>query len=270
MVNSDFLLKAVSLVALMVLLFLVIRYVERKNLYFPLRTVEATPGSIGLEYEDIRTTTADGVEISGWFIRSDSPRAVLIFCHGNGGNIGHRLEKIRMLNGLQIDVLIFDYRGYGESGGSPSENGLYLDAEAIYDFLVNERKVDSRKIIVYGESLGAAVAADLVSRHDAGGIILEGSFPSVKDMAKRYFPFIPSFLLKGGFQTIEKMKSVEVPKLIFHSREDEIVPFEFGERILSASPEPKEFVQLQGGHNDAFLISDDVFVERIDAFVNSL
>jgi fermentation-respiration switch protein FrsA (DUF1100 family) len=266
--NSDYLLKAVSLAALVFLLFVFIRYVEKKNLYFPLRTVEATPGSIGLEYEDIWVTTADGVGISGWFIRSASPRAVLIFCHGNGGNIGHRLEKVRMLNGLRIDVLVFDYRGYGESGGSPSENGLYLDAEAVYDLLVNHKKVDPRQIIAYGESLGAAVAADLVSRHDAGGIILEGSFTSVKDMAKRYFPFIPSFVLKGGFQTLEKIRSVEVPKLLFHSRDDEIVPFEFGERIFSAAPGPKEFVELRGGHNDAFLVSGDVFVERIDAFVS--
>jgi fermentation-respiration switch protein FrsA (DUF1100 family) len=133
---------------------------------------------------------------------------------------------------------------------------------------VNHKKVDPRQIIAYGESLGAAVAADLVSRHDAGGIILEGSFTSVKDMAKRYFPFIPSFVLKGGFQTLEKIRSVEVPKLLFHSRDDEIVPFEFGERIFSAAPGPKEFVELRGGHNDAFLVSGDVFVERIDAFVS--
>ncbi len=257
-------------IGIIILLFFSIRHLEQKNLFFPFREIETKPNDIGLDYEDITVTTKDAVRLVGWFVPSKMHRATLIFCHGNAGNIGHRIEKIKIFNELNLDVLIFDYRGYGMSTGSPSEDGLYLDAEAAYDYLVNAKKISPSGIIVYGESLGGAVAVDLASKYEVGGIIIEGGFTSVKDMAKKIFPFIPTFVYANKFDSLQKIKNVKYPKLILHSIDDEIVPFEFGKKLFVAALEPKEFVELRGGHNDAFLASKEIFRSRIDLFVNRL
>ena len=258
------------IIVFLILAFLFLRFLEKKNLYFPLRTIDATPKEIGLDYETVNITTEDGVEISGWFISAETPRATIIFCHGNGGNISHRLDKIKILSGLNLDVFIFDYRGYGMSKGSPSEKGLYLDAESVYNYLINVEKLSPQKIIVFGESLGSAVAVDLAHKHDMAGVILEGGFTSVGDMAKVIFPFVPTFIYASKFNAFEKIKSVKSPKLIFHSADDEIVPFELGKKLFNAAAEPKEFVKIQGGHNGAFLNSQDVFASRINEFVRRI
>ena len=254
------------LIAVLASLFLLIRYFEKKNLYFPLRTIEANPSDIGLYYEDIVLTTGDGIDINLWYIPADDSIATIIFCHGNGGNISHRLEKIRMLNGIGLNVLIFDYRGYGSSGGSPSEEGLYLDASAVFGYLVNIRKVPSDRLIVYGESLGAAVAVELAGKHNLAGIIIEGGFSSVKEMGKRVFPFIPSFIYKSRFDSLSWIKEVNVPKLFFHAREDEVVPLELGRKVYDVASGPKEFVLIDGGHNDAFLVSEEMYIREIKSF----
>ncbi|MBI5098804.1 MAG: alpha/beta hydrolase [Nitrospirae bacterium] len=259
-----------SIAAVLIILFLLIRFLEYKSLYFPLKKVEATPKDIDLDYEDIVVTTTDGVQISGWFIPARKPRATLLFCHGNGGNISHRLEKINMFNFLNLNVLIFDYRGYGKSKGSPSEKGLYHDAEAIYAYLLNKKGFVPQEIIAYGESLGGAVAVDLASRHELGGIIIEEGFTSARDIGKTVLPFIPSSFYKSEFDSLKKIKNIKSPKLIFHSPDDEIVPFKLGKRLYDEAPEPKEFVQLQGGHNDAFLTSQELFLGKIDSFVGRL
>jgi fermentation-respiration switch protein FrsA (DUF1100 family) len=257
-------------IALIILFFFFIRFIEKKSLYFPLRNIEATPRDIGLTYDEVFVVTADGVKISGWYIPSDSPRATVLLSHGNGGNISHRLEKIKLLHDLDLSILLFDYRGYGMSTGSPSEAGLYLDAGAMYGYLVNEKRIPAEKIVGYGESLGGAVIVALADKHELGGMILEGSFTSIRDMARKYFPFIPVFVYKTSFDAFEKIKDIKIPKLHFHSRSDEIVPFELGKKLFENAPEPKEFVALQGGHNDSFIVSEDVFRERIDAFINKL
>lgn len=261
---------AFLIVVIPVFLFFFIRFLEYKSTYYPFRAIENTPKDIGLEYEDVSLTAKDGVNISGWFIPSQSSRAVLLFCHGNGGNISHRLEKIMILNRLNLDVLIFDYRGYGKSKGRPSENGLYLDAEAAYDYLLNEKKIPPQRIIGYGESLGGAVIAELALRREFGSIIMESSFTSVADMAKTVAPFIPGFVYKSRFDTLSKIKNIGYPKLILHSINDETVPFEQGRRLFNNAEEPKEFIEMQGGHNDAFLVSGDLFVSAIDSFIERL
>jgi fermentation-respiration switch protein FrsA (DUF1100 family) len=265
--SSEYAMKALFFISILFLFFLFLRFIEKKNLYFPLREIEATPQNIGIAYEDINLTTKDGIQITGWFIPSEKARATFLFFHGNGGNISHRLEKIKMLNVLNVNVFIFDYRGYGESSGSPSENGLYADAEAAYDLLVNKRKIAPPRIIAYGESLGGAVAVYLAGKREVGGIIMESTFTSVRDMAKRLLPFFPRFLLKSRFDSLEKIKEIGVPKLILHSRDDEIVPLELGNMLYREAAGPKEFVELRGGHNDAFLISQEIFTSAIDSFI---
>ncbi|MEK6528456.1 MAG: alpha/beta fold hydrolase, partial [Nitrospirota bacterium] len=194
--------KIVLIIIIILFFFLAVRYLEKKNLYYPFRAIEATPEDIRLKYEDVYVTTEDGVRLFAWFIPSEEPRATLMFCHGNGGNISHRLDKIKIFNDLFLDVFIFDYRGYGMSKGKPSEQGLYLDAEAVYDYLLNNKKIPPQKLIVYGESLGGAVTVELAGRHKVGGIIIENTFTSVKDMAKRIFPFIPAFIYANKFDSL--------------------------------------------------------------------
>ncbi len=259
-----------SIAAALIILFALVRFLEHKSLYFPLKKIEATPKEIDLDYEDISVTAKDGVKLNGWFIPARNPRATLLFCHGNGGNISHRLEKISMFNFLGLNVLIFDYRGYGKSKGRPSETGLYLDAEAMYQYLLNEKGLVPQEIIAYGESLGSAVAVDLASKYELGGLIIEEGFTSVKDMGETLLPFIPSSVFKSEFNSLNKIKDIRSPKLFFHSADDEIVPFTLGRMLYDASPEPKEFVQLQGGHNDAFLISQELFMGKIDSFAGRL
>jgi fermentation-respiration switch protein FrsA (DUF1100 family) len=258
------------IIAVPFFLFFSTRFLEHNSLYFPYRTIDATPKDIGLEYEEIELRTSDNVSLSAWFIPSERSRAVVLFCHGNGGNISHRLEKILIMNRLGLDTLIFDYRGYGRSTGKPSEKGLYIDVETMYDHLVNEKKLPPEKIVGYGESLGGPVIIELASKRDMAGIIIEDAFTSVREMAKVHFPFIPASFLKSGYNTLDKIENIKIPKLIFHSVNDEIVPFEQGKRIFEAAPEPKEFVELQGGHNDAFIVSRDVYSSGIDRFVGIL
>ena len=248
-------------------LFSLIRYIEKRSLYFPLRAIEVTPHDIGLEYEEIIVSTGDGVRISGWFIPSPAPRATILLSHGNGGNISHRLDKIKVLNDLKVNVLIFDYRGYGMSKGRPSEQGLYLDCEAMYRYLVNEKNTPPEKIIGYGESLGGAVIIDLAGRLPLGGIIIEGSFTSIRDMAKHYLPFIPTFVYKTTFNSIDKIMKVTSPKLHFHSMSDDVVPYELGKKLFDNAQGPKKFVNLQGGHNDSFLISEETYAAGLDSFI---
>lgn len=256
-----------SIAAALIILFFLIRFLEYKSLYFPLSRIEATPKDVDIDYEDVAATTTDGVRISGWFIPARKPRATLLFCHGNGGNISHRLEKISMFNFLGLNVFIFDYRGYGKSNGSPSEKGLYLDAEAAYQYLLREKGLAPQEVVAYGESLGGAVAVDLAARHKLGGIIIEEGFTSSRDMGKVILPFIPSFIYKSEFDSLKKIRHITAPKLIFHSANDEIVPFRLGKRLFDEAPEPKEFVQLQGGHNDAFAISEELFMGKLDQFI---
>ncbi|MEF9476260.1 MAG: alpha/beta hydrolase, partial [Candidatus Mariimomonas ferrooxydans] len=149
-------------------------------------------------------------------------------------------------------------------------NGLYLDAEAVYEYMKNEKGAPPERIIIYGESLGGAVAVDLASRHETGGIIIEGTFTSVREMAKKIFPFIPTFIYKSRFDSLKKIKAVKTPKLIFHSADDEVVPFELGKALYDAAEEPKEFVEIKGGHNDAFLVSGDIFSNKINEFVKKI
>ncbi|MBI4844727.1 MAG: alpha/beta hydrolase [Nitrospirae bacterium] len=267
---NEYLFRAGLLLGGVILLFFFFRFFEKSNLYFPFKKLDGTPADIGLNFEDVNITASDGISINAWFIPSALPRAAIIFSHGNGGNISHRLEKILILNNLNFDVLIYDYRGYGQSKGRPGEDGLYLDAEAVYKYLVNERRISSGRIIAFGESLGAAVSIDLALKHELRGVIIEEGFTSVKDVAKHYLPFIPAIIYKSKYDSLEKIKNVHSPKLFFHSIDDEIIPYDFGKRLFEAAPEPKMFVNLRGGHNDAFLVSKDLFIKGIDDFVKEM
>ena len=252
------------------LIFAYIKYIERKGIYYPTKEINLTPASLGLKYENIFFKTQDGLKLNGWFISADASRGTLLFCHGNAGNIGHRLDKIILFHNLHLDTFIIDYRGYGQSEGEPSENGIYLDAKAGYNYLVNERKIKPEQIILYGESLGCGVIIDLAAKERVGALIAEGAFSRGKDMAKRIYPFLPSFLFSNSFDCLAKIKKIDAPKLFMHSRDDEIVPYSLARRLYNAADEPKYFAELRGDHNNAFMESQKEYVSSINSFIKKL
>ena len=227
-----------------------VRYFEYKSIFYPARFIAATPAAIGLPFEDVFIKTRDNVTINGWLVKSSTGRGTLIFCHGNAGNIGDRLEKIQLFHQTGFNILIIDYRGYGRSRGRPDEDGIYRDAVAAYDYLRAREDIDHSRVIGYGESLGGAVIVDLAAQRDLAALIIHSSFTSAADMAKTIYPFIPSFLLGTKLDSAAKISKIAAPKLFIHSRADEIVPFRLGERLYQAAARPKEFLEVSGGHND--------------------
>ena len=263
--------KFVLYVIIFVVLFLAgIRYIERHSIFFPMKEMSSTPKDVGLSYEDIYFTTIDNKKLNGWFIPAHNAEFTLMFVHGNAGNIGHRLEKILLFHVLGLNVFIFDYRGYGKSEGAPSEKGVYKDIDAAYLYLTDKRRIPKDRIILYGESIGGAVAIDLASREEVRGLITEETFSSVKDMAKMAYPVIPHFVFSARFNSVSKIGQVSCPKLIIHSVDDEIVPFYLGEKLLNAAKPPKKFLKVRGSHNTAFFDSKEEFVKGIQSFVNEL
>ncbi|MFC1621754.1 alpha/beta hydrolase [Candidatus Omnitrophota bacterium] len=259
-----------------------IRYFEYKSLYFPMKEIEIDPSAVGLNYEDVYFETEDGVKINAWFVPAGDSEYTLLFSHGNGGNISHRVEKILFLNGLGLNVFIFDYRGYGKSSGRPrtsrfapvrgrpSEKGFYKDIEAAYNYLVTEKNIPPERIIPYGESLGGPVALDLASKKKVRALITESTFTSTVDMARALYPVFPAFLMSEKFDSLNKIKDIKVPKLIIHSKNDDIVPFSLSLKLFNAAPEPKHHTILMGSHNSAYVDSKDVYLSGIREFLRDL
>lgn len=241
---------------------------QRALLYFPSEEIEATPRDIGLDYRELTLRTKDGVYISAWYIPARNARGFVLFCHGNAGNISHRLDTIRIFNSLGLGILIFDYRGYGKSQGSPDEEGTYLDAEAGWDWLVDTLQTEPERIVLFGRSLGSAVAAEVALRKKAALLIMESGFTSVPDLGKKYFPHLPvGIMARYRYTSISKVGRIKIPKLFIHSPGDEIVPYEHGVKLFEKAAEPKEFLNIAGGHNEGFLLSGQVYVEGLRAFL---
>ncbi len=242
----------------LLLLYGAIRFLEWKMIYFPRVEIEATPDLLGLKFEDITFIAEDGVKLNGWWIPHPQARGTLIHCHGNAGNLGHRVELAARLHQLGVNVFLFDYRGYGKSLGRPSERGLACDARAAYEF-VRAQYGDAERppVVLHGQSLGGAVAAQLALEKKVRGLILESAFTSVPDMARQLYPGLPLHrLLATRFDTLDHVQHLTLPKLIAHSPADEVVPFEMGRRLFAAAAPPKQFVALTGGHNDGLWTPD--------------
>ncbi len=238
-------------------------------IYYPERVLSVTPHSIGLQFESVSFETTDGVQLSGWFVPSESARGVILFCHGNAGNISHRLDSIQIFHQLGLDVFIFDYRGYGQSEGKPTEQGTYKDAEAAWRYLIEERQVKPNEVIIFGRSLGGAVASWLAQSHTPGGLILESTFTSLPDIAAGLYPYLPvRLLLRFEYNTAEYLGRVDCPVLIVHSRDDEIMPFDHGQQLFESAKEPKKFLETTGTHNNGFITSGKRYEDGLHTFIS--
>lgn len=234
----------------------------------PGRQLEMYPNNINLTFEDVYTKTEDGETIHGWFVPAEDARVTLLFSHGNAGNISHRLESIALFNSLGLNVLIYDYRGYGQSTGAISEQGFYKDVMSMYQFLTGQKGIKPENIVLFGRSLGAAIASQLATRVKAGGVILESPFTSVPDMGARLYPFLPVRLLsRFKLSNVAHVKNIKLPVLLVHSRDDEIIPYKQGEEVYEAAHEPKTLLPIRGDHNGGFLYSGQFYIEGIEAFL---
>ena len=249
-------------------------FYQPRLLYFPdmpTRQIDATPEDIGLDFESVTLVTSDNVQLDAWFLPADPARGTLLFCHGNAGNISHRLDSLRLFHELGLSVLIFDYRGYGQSTGTPTEEDTYRDADAAWQYLVQQRGIAPQHIILFGRSLGASIAARLASRQAAAGVILESAFTSVPDIAAKFYPWLPvRWMSRYQYNTREQLADIHSPVLIVHSRDDEIISYDNGEDLFEAASKPKQFLELRGGHNDAYLVSGESYVQGVDVFLNAV
>ena len=242
-----------ALAVLVVLSGVLLMWLEDRLIYFP----EPWPASFDASgraqrpVEDVHIRTADGVSLHGWWLESRGASRTLLFLHGNAGNLTGRLPWLVALSRLPANVLAIDYRGYGLSDGTPTEEGLAEDARAAWGWLTREKRISPGTIIAYGNSLGGAVAARLAQEREVGGLILTSTFTSIPEMARRHMPFVPRFLVRTRWNTLERLPEIAVPVLIIHSREDELIAFEMAERNYAAAREPRRLVLLRdGGHNE--------------------
>jgi fermentation-respiration switch protein FrsA (DUF1100 family) len=266
------LLSGLGWIALAILLLNAAMWILQPGMvFYPTRALAATPADWGLAFEDVDLTADDGIRLHGWYIPNTDATHTLLFFHGNAGNISHRGDSIAIFNRLGLSLLIIDYRGYGRSAGRPSEAGVYLDARAARKHLVEVRGVDPERILVFGRSLGASVAADLAARVPSGGVILESGFSSARDMARHLYPGLHRVLyLRYDFDAAERLSRVRSPVLVLHSPDDEIVPYTLGRKLFEAAREPKRFVDLRGDHNNGFLASQPDYERGLAAFLGSL
>ena len=245
---------------------------ETRFIYFPSRAHEATPAGLGLPSEEVRLTAEDGVRLHGWFLPVRGARWTVLLSHGNAGNISHRLDRTLFLQTrLGASVLLYDYRGYGKSEGSPDERGTYRDARAAFRYLVEQRQVPPERLVLFGESLGSAVSLDLALSHPAAALVLEAPFTSVRDMARTtiFFPLAP--FVRTRYDNLDKVARLRVPLLVLQGDRDEVVPFAQGRRLFEAAPGLKRFFTIPGaGHNDAYFVGGDAYWQAIADFLAGL
>ena len=270
------LLRIAMLVAVGVVIGVVLRQMpilDRFMVYFPSRQLHTTPAEVGLEYSDVYLTAADGVRIHAWHIPGESD-TTLLWLHGNAGNISHRVNNIAALNRRTgLGVLIVDYRGYGLSDGSPSEDGLYMDAEAAFEFLASDVGLNPAKdIVLFGRSLGAGVAAEMATRHAVRCVIMESGFTSTIDMARATRPawlvYALMPLISARYDTLSKIGNIKSPVMIVHGDHDDIVPFYMAEQLYEAAREPKRFHAVRGAmHNDVYEHGGPAYFNALSEFI---
>jgi len=249
---------------------------ERAYVFLPgERTVSPPAAELHLGQDRVRYPSTDGVTLSAWIIPASSPASGfwMLICHGNFGNIGfgRRPQFYSFMRDLGINLLAFDYRGYGESTGAPDERGLYDDARASYDYLARARGIAPERLLLFGHSLGSGVAIELASRVPAAALIVEGAFTSVTERAQEIYPLFPIGLISTQrFGSLERVRSIAVPKLFLHSPEDSVIPFAHGERLFEAARDPKRLVAVKGGHDDAYRVDKATYFGAIRNLIESL
>jgi uncharacterized protein len=248
----------------------VIYAIQDRLVYYPSPDYRITPRDVGLAYEDLTLTTADGVTIAAWYVPRPAARTTALFCHGNAENLADLCQTIKSLHRLRCNVLAFDYRGYGHSAGHPNEPGTYADADAAWRYLVETRGTPPAQIVIIGRSLGGAVAIDLAARHTPGALVLESTFTSLVDIGQREYPLLPVGLLcRNRYDSIKKVPAITCPKLFFRGTRDELIPPDNARRLFAAAAEPKEAIETPAGHSDAGFEYNAATLHQLDAWLDA-
>ncbi len=223
----------------------------------------------GLTLEEVWLPVDDEVTVFGWFVDAGTTTPVLLWCHGNAGNISYRLENMRLLFQRGISIFIFDYRGYGQSTGQPTEEGFYQDALVSYDYLIHQRKISPERLIIFGRSLGSGVAGEVTVQRPTSGLIVEGAFPSIQAMADHHYFGLPArWVMDAEFNLMKKVQALKVPLLVMHGEQDAVVPMFLGKQVYDAAPDPKKwYVVSQAGHNDVPFVGGEAYFREIDMFL---
>ncbi len=246
---------------------------ERKIIFHPHKYPAGfwQPEQIGVQAEDLFFTTEDGVKLHGWFVPAENPRGTLLWFHGNAGNLSHRLDNIRRLQPLDLNIFIFDYRGFGKSEGVPDEPGMYLDSQAAYDTLLREKNIDPDRLILFGRSLGGVCAVHTASKNKAAGLILESVFTNAEAMAKQMFPVPLGWAISSELDALGKVGALTLPKLFLHGTQDEVVPYAMGRELYAAAGEPKRFYDIEGaGHNDTYHVGGKDYFDAWGQFIDEI
>lgn len=266
-----FLWPVVAVIVLFGLLTAWLYFAQGKLVFFPSSEMSLKPDQVGLRFEELFIDVTPTEKLHGWYFPVDHGRPskkTVLFFHGNAGNISHRLETASLITELGAECLLIDYRGYGRSDGSATEENCYADAKAAYDWLRQTKGLDPDDIVLFGRSLGGAVAIDLATRIECGGLIVESTFSSIEDMGKRMYPFLPvRYLVRYRFDALEKISRVNCPVLVTHSPEDDMVPFKMGRKLYQAAAEPSRFIELSGGHNDPSYFQSEVYRQALTSLI---
>ena len=239
--------------------------------FYPLKNIDVTPKEWGLVYEPVSLPLKNKTKISGWYLPHPKAKKTVLFFHGNGGNISHRGDSLYIFHKLKLNVLIIDYPGYGNSEGTPSEQSLYQSANVAWQYLISYKNVNPANIIIFGRSLGGAVATELASHVNAGALILESTFSSVRDFVDIAFPALSYVMyIRYSFDSLSKINKVTSPVLMIHSPEDEVIPFVLGKKLFEGVVSEKNFLPIQGGHNDGFIKSMPSYVKTLKSFIYTL
>lgn len=242
-------------------------FFQDRMLYFPSRNLIASPEAINVYFEDVTIPLPSQDNLHAWYVPARADRGTILFSHGNAGNISHRLETLNILHELGFNVLLYDYRGYGQSTGKPSEANTYEDIQTAWHWLTKNKKETPARIIIFGRSLGTAPSIDLATKVTPAALIIESGFTSFVDMGKATYPFLPSFLARMSYNNLKKAPFINSPTLVIHSPEDEIVPYAMGKKLYEAAPQPKQFLQIYGSHNTGFLVSGALYLKGLNEFL---
>ncbi len=263
---------SVIAVAVIIYLFLAIyKFLTQSiEVFHPKKKITLTPFDIRLYFEEVFFKSSDGINISGWFVPVRNSRGVMLVFHGNGENVSDGLTLIDYIKRrMGLTVFIIDYRGYGKSEGKPTEKGTYLDARAAWEYLTGSRKIKPQNIIIFGRSLGGPIAAWLAKEVKPRALILDSTFTSIKDLAAQMYPYLPvRKFFRFNYPTIEYLKEITSPVLIIHSSEDYYIPFSHAIRLYNAAKEPKQFLKIEGKHNNNYIKSEKIYIEGIKYFIS--
>ena len=244
--------------------------IDRYFIFHPDKDLSGDPADVGLAFDDVRFAAVDGIMLHGWFVPGDES-ATLVLMHGNAGNISGRLRRLAELHeAIGMNVFIFDYRGYGLSEGRASEKGTYLDAEAALDYVVSRGDVDPSRIVLFGHSLGTAIAVETAVRREVHAVLLEAPFTSVGAMAAHGYPFVPGIgrILRTKFNSLSKIGDIGAPLMVVHGEMDATIPVRMGRELYDAAAEPKRFLAIPGAdHDDADVVGGKTYYDAIAAFL---